>query len=95
MKKNFDRDQLNDIASHGADAGWSGLTYYSDTCRLYRKFSDEIWNLATEMSESMGNKHVLELIASFNGATQVHDSCTFENLLVWFAAEEIARQMTE
>lgn len=95
MKRNFDRNQLKDIAMHGVDAGWSGLTYYADTGRLYKKFHEEIWTLAGEMAEGMGHKHVLELIASFNGATQVCDAGTFENLMVWFAAEEYARRLSD
>ena len=37
MKRNLSKGQLKDLAAHGADAGWPGLTYYKDTCKLYEK----------------------------------------------------------
>ncbi len=95
MQANFDRETLRDIAHHGCDAGWPGLTYYSDTCKLYAKFSGEIWQLASDMADDMGEKNVLTLIARFGGAGNVSDGCTFENLMVWFACEQIARELTE
>jgi hypothetical protein len=95
MQANFDNGQLEDIARHGCDAGWPGLTYYTDTGKLYAKFASEIWQMASDMANEMGEKNVLTLIAGFGGADNVSDGCTFENLMVWFACEQIAREMTD
>ncbi len=92
MRANFDRNQLKDIARYGCSAGFPGLTYYSDTCKLYDKFSEDIWKLA-ENGGCGGD--IMEFIASLNGTSNVSDRTTFENLMVWFACEETARELTD
>jgi len=94
MQSNFSRTQLKDIANHGADSGWAGLTYYGDTCKLYARFKEEIWDMATENSESLGNKNVFEFISSFRRA-DVGNCEQFENLMVWYAAEKVSQELTE
>lgn len=94
MKANL-KDYLPDIASHGADSGYPGITYYADTVHLYDKFSDEIWDMANVDAEEFGYRTTLEFIASFNIARCVVDDDTFKNLMVWYAAERIARELTD
>lgn len=84
-------DTLLSVASHSADAGWPGFTYYKDTVEFYDKHEEDIWELLTQTAEEMGNENPLELIASFGGAKQVSDLDTFKNLLSWFALEESSR----
>ncbi len=95
MQANFDRGQLEDIAQYGCQGGYPGLTYYSDTCKLYARFSGEIWQTASDLADDMGEKNVLSLIAGFGGAGNVSDGRTFENLMVWFACETIACELTD
>jgi len=87
------KDYFEDIASHGCAAGFPGLTYYTDTMTLYAKFKDDIFEMLAEDAEDQGVT-IPELIASFNGA-DVYDAGTFENLLVWYAAERIARNAVD
>lgn len=82
------------MASYGADTGWNGLTYYSDTCKLYSKFKDEIWNMLIEQSESFGHSNPFEFLATFGGAKNVGSVDQFENLMVWFVAEHLANEAT-
>ena len=42
MKRNLSKGQLKDLASHGAEAGGPGLTYYKDTRQLYEQHNDDI-----------------------------------------------------
>jgi len=88
------KDYYKDIAGHGCSAGFPGLTYYTDTAKLYEKFKDEIFSMLADDAEDQGVT-IPELIASFNGAKDVWDSGTFENLLVWYAAERIAYNAAE
>ncbi len=88
-------DYLSDIADHGCVNGFPGLTYYTDTQALYKRFSGEIWRIAEQIADYAGHDSVLELLASCNRAAQVTDAVTFENLMVWLAAEEIARRLIE
>jgi hypothetical protein len=94
MLANFEPDQLSDIASHGADAGWHGLIYYTDTCKLYQRFKSEIWEMLLEDAESLG-QNVFEMIANFGRAKDVGSADQFENLMTWYAAERIAREETD
>lgn len=89
------KESLPDIANHGADSGFPGITYYSDTVALYDKFEDEIWEALNEDAEDLGNSNPIELIATFNGAKNVSDATTFKNLLTWYMAERIAREYTD
>jgi len=88
------KDYYKDIVGHGCIAGFPGLTYYTDTAKLYEKFKDDIFSMLDDDAENQGVT-IPELIASFNGAKDVFDSGTLENLLVWYAAEEIARMATD
>ncbi len=88
-------EYAEDIASHGCVSGFPGLTYYTDTQALYKRFSGEIWRIAEQIADCAGYESVLELLVSCNGAAQVTDAVTFENLMVWLAAEEIARRLVE
>lgn len=92
-------DTLRDIARHGADAGWPGLTWYTDTTKLYQEHADEIWEALYEDAQDLhlgdGPTNVIKLISNFGGATNVGSAVQFENLLVWYMAERVARAYDE
>jgi len=94
LTENLGEDYMEDLANHGAAAGFPGLTYYKDTVKLYEEFEDEIWERLFDDAEGMGQTP-LELIASFNGAKNVVSDTQFKNLLVWYLAEKTARELTE
>jgi hypothetical protein len=85
-------EYAKDIAGHGCSAGFPGITYYTDTCRLYDEYKEDIWQYLQDDCDSFGCEHSLSLIATFNGANQVCDDQTFKNLMVWYACERIARE---
>ena len=95
MLNQFDRDELSDICTHGANAGRSGLIYYSDTSDLYEKYSEDIWEMLYEDYQSQGAASCLELIISFQGAKDVNSDDQLKNLLVWYAAERIAFEVMQ
>lgn len=84
-----------DIAEHGADAGFPCITYTRDAAKLFDRYGEEIWTLAVEKAESMGCKNVAEMIAGFGRADMLGTLDTFKNLMVWYACEEVAREMTD
>lgn len=94
MKNQFSVSELKDTSQYGCVGGFSGLIYYSETCKLYRKYEDEIWEMLAEDAENSGQT-ILEYISNFNGAKNVGTAYTFENLLTWYAAERIATILTE
>lgn len=85
--------QSRDIASHGADAGWPGITYTSDTVQLFDKFGAEIWEMAVQDAEDMGCKNVADMISGFQRADMLDTLDTFKNLMVWYASEKSAREL--
>lgn len=93
LKANLDSCQIKDLASHGADAGWPGLTYYSETGELYEKYKEEIWKALSDDADEFGHKSAFEMIANFREASSVTCVETFENLMVWYMAERTAHRL--
>lgn len=91
MKANLS-GYMRDIASHGCIGGFPGLTYYTDTVKLYDRFEEEIWEALRDDAEDIGYSNILKMLAEFNAT--VDDPKTFKNLLVWYIAERIAREAT-
>jgi hypothetical protein len=93
LKANLGGGYLKDLAEQGALGGFPGLSYYRDTCKLYAKFREEIWDKLSEMAENQGCANTWEMIAGFSLAGW-ENARQAENLLVWAVAEEYAGEMT-
>ena len=87
----MDKEQIIEAGEHGADAGWPGFTYYTDTVKFYDKYHDQIWELAIEEAGEFGNKNVFEMCAGFKVADSVDDVDSMKNLMAWYALEEVGR----
>ena len=98
-----DRDSLADAARAGADAGFCGFTYYSDTVDFYDRNKALILDLVIDQADQFGLSRV-EFLKGFNcidGDLMENeigeivygdgDSTTVKNALAWFALEEVAR----
>lgn len=106
-------DSIQDIAEHGADAGYAGLTFYAETVPAWHKYKKEIMAMANSMAADLGTD-VISMVRSFrcvgndytpeeigktlygnnNNNWRNCDAYThIANAMVWFAAEEIAREM--
>jgi hypothetical protein len=106
--RRLDRDQLEDVARHGADAGWSGFTYYTDTVAFYKAHKGDILALAEQMAKDLG-EDMLTMISGFNclkndklSPTEIGEALysgrgdaatTVRNAMAWFALEETAREL--
>ena len=86
---------MRDLAEHGADAGFPGITYYTDTTAMYREHVAEIWEALNEDADSLGEPNPLAMIATFGGAANVHSDAQFANLLCWYMAERVAREIAD
>jgi hypothetical protein len=84
FKRNM-REYKEDIANYGANAGYPHITYYKDTRKLYRRYTDSIWEIVAGYHEEVGGdwEHFMQ---------GVDDACTFENKMVWTACEIIASE---
>lgn len=92
MKNNFTKGELRDLANHGADTGWQGLTWTKDTVELFDKYGEEIWDMAYEDAQDYGAANTLAFVAGFNRVDMADNLDGFKNLMVWYAAERIARE---
>jgi len=55
---------LKDVGRGGADAGWSGFSYYSDTVAFFKKNRKEILELAKNQADDFGMS-VVEMVKGF------------------------------
>lgn len=101
------KEMAEDIANHGADAGWLGFIYYSETVAFAQRNRLDIVDYAYNMAYDMGESGAYSLIAGFNcfrgmdlTADSVADAVNNKNhedhtqvmnALAWFALEEVAR----
>ena len=93
-----------DICEHGADAGFSGFIYYSDTWEFANKYRASIIELLKDQAADFGMDW-LDLLSSFNCLkdyskaeiaeglfdTESDHNTTVYNALAWYALEEAAR----
>lgn len=101
------RENLEDIARHGADAGFTGFTRYTDTVAFTVRHKKDILERMAEDAEQFGSESVSAMMASFrclkgckpdeiaeaiwNPRSELRT--TVFNAMAWYAAEEIAREM--
>jgi len=57
-------ETLGDVYRHGADGGFCGFTYYTDTVKFYRRNRSDIVAMAEEMSGDLG-MDVIDMIRHF------------------------------
>jgi len=101
------RENLEDIARHGADSGFAGFTYYNDTVSFYKRNAKLIKERLEQDASDFG-QGLLEMVGGFvclksykltswevaeaiNGRGEM--AIQVQNALAWYAAEEIAREL--
>lgn len=102
---------LRDVARHGANTGWSGFTYYTDTVAFFKRNRKEIVALVESMASDLGEEPI-KMVAGFNclrdddtayasaaralyGGRIRDDDIQVANALAWFALEEVARAVED
>ena len=89
-----ERSTIEDVTRHGCSGGTiSELIYYADTSAFYEKYKEEIWRRLSDMADDLGCDSILHLIATFNGAKEVGSPLQLKNLLAWWAAEDVCREI--
>ncbi|MDE2103527.1 MAG: hypothetical protein KGL39_40175 [Patescibacteria group bacterium] len=62
--RHLDREQLEGVARHGADAGWSGFTCTRETCQFYKSHKAEILAMAKQDADDFGTT-MIEMVQGF------------------------------
>src|SRR3990167_2164775 len=96
---------------NGADGGWRGFIYYTDTAKFTARNRALIAEMVAEMSDEYGQGEI-EFVKSFRcldkdtsekaialalygGNGKDDDRLTVENALAWFALEEVGRYLAD
>jgi len=106
LKQLGNDDYIMDVVNHGANAGFGGFIYYSDTIAFYRKHRNDINNWVLEMAKEFDHSAV-DFVCGFNCINDKEEAnnvgrCLYngklttetqliENALAWFALEEVCR----
>lgn len=94
-----------DIARHGANGGFHGFVYYTDTVAFTKRNKIEIITLAERQAYELGEDDVISMIAGFRSLNDIRPSQVARalydskseaqtevfNTLAWYALEEVAR----
>lgn len=102
------KESAADVANHGADGGFGGFIYYSDTMAFTKRQLSNIRTLAKDQASDFGTDSI-SMIAGFNclnnyDVSDVADAllnprsdCRKDvyNALAWYALEEVARSYVE
>lgn len=88
-------DYAEDIANHGADAGYPHITYYSDTTPLYDQFEEEIFDALSEDAHDMGYDNIDAMTSQFGRSDMLDDPIQRKCLMVWYMCERAARLTVE
>ena len=89
-----DKSTISDVTRHGCSGGTiSELIYYADTSAFYDKYKEEIWQRLSDMADDLGEPSILHLIVTFNGAKEVGSELQLRNLLAWWGAEDVCREL--
>lgn len=99
---------LDDIANHGIAGGFPGFTYYADTVQFFRDNKREIKQRARADANEYGitlaafiagfkcvSLTEAEVDAALDDEPNMDDYQTVANALAWYAAETVARELTE
>lgn len=81
FKRNINSEDCRVIREYGVSAGIPGLIYYGETLPLYKRFKNEIWDLA------LGEEGRLDELLS---REDLGTPTQFENFMVWAAATRLA-----
>lgn len=95
VKSHFDRDTLRDIANQGADSGFNGIIYTAECVTLHDKYEAELWDMLNDDANEFGCKSVPEFMATWNRKDMLNDLDQMKNMIVWYAVEKLAHEMTQ
>ena len=93
----FTLDELNDIATHGMSAGFSGFIYSSDLHDVYEEYEDNIMDYLDEHAFDLGEKNGFRMVLNSMDRRGIeYDSLQiFKEQAVWMFVELFAVQLLQ
>lgn len=105
------KEMASDVSNHGADGGFHGFIYYTETVKFAKANQQSIMEMARDMANDFGTPGAISLVAGFNclrdmkltGDDVASVLCGFDkenatqvyNALAWFALEEVSRRYVD
>jgi len=100
-------EKLKDVANYGANGGWNGFIYYSDTVKFFDDnkalIMESLKELASELDEGLlemiskfrclDNEYSIDEIAEVIYTDSEEGERSIKNALSWYALEEVAHQL--
>jgi hypothetical protein len=108
--KRIGKESIEDVINHGADCGFNGFIYYSDTHKFAMYYRKDILELCEYMVDAVGYKNVHDMVMSFRCVINDNENytdlckyigggrleqCTITNAMAWFALEEVCRMFED
>ena len=100
-------DHAADVMNHGADGGYHGFIYFTDTVSFVKRHKAAILDSCKQMADDLG-EDVYTMIGGFNclkispmeAAEAIHNPRSDErgtvfNALAWYALEEVSRSYAD
>lgn len=103
------KSSAKDVTNHGADSGFSGFIYHTETVKFFNNNRDEILGLAQDMADEFGQTKI-EMIKGFRCLNNDYNEdeigaalygpksdvdTQIANALAWFALEEVCRSYSD
>ena len=99
------KEIAQDVASHGAGAGFSGFIYYHETIDFTKRNRKYIVELLQDQCSDFGFDNIYQMISGFNCLNDLYSSeeivesfyrdndtrTAVFNALAWYALEEVSR----
>ncbi len=86
---------IEDVANHGADAGFGGFTYTRECVEFYECHSEVIWEMLRSDADDLGYSNAMELVVTFARSDMADDEDGLKNLLAWYALEKVCRRLVD
>jgi hypothetical protein len=71
--RKLNREELADVAKHGADTGWNGFTYYTETNNFFKAHKADILAMAKQDADDFGQE-MLQMVQGFNCLSDKNNS---------------------
>jgi hypothetical protein len=94
IRRILDKDQRQDVAKLGAEAGWPKFTNTSDCVRWYNRHEAAIWSCILEEAD-VYDRTFLKYVADLDHTGTSWNPDGFKSLLVWIALEWVCQKEVE
>lgn len=84
-------ESMVDAANHGADGGFNGFIYYTDTVKFYDENERIIVEYLDEFAKGMDYDNAFVFVTNLPAIKNVGDIDQLKNLYSWIILEEVGR----